>query len=93
MNRREFIIGGMTVGAAVGGVASGWFGAGLVEYMGAAPDTPWKALGAQEGMSCTDCHKGQDMKADGSRGRCPHPQSASRTTRLKGTHKRFIPVN
>lgn len=50
-------------------------------------------LGAQEGMSCTDCHKGHDMKADASRGRCPHPQSASRTTRLKGTHKRFIPVN
>ena len=48
MNRREFIIGGMTVGAAVGGVASGWFGAGLVEYMGAAPDTPWKALAPQE---------------------------------------------
>ncbi len=35
-------------------------------------------LGAQEGMSCTDCHKGHGMKADASRGRCPHPQSASR---------------
>ena len=28
-------------------------------------------LGAQEGMSCTDCHKGHGMKADPSRGRCP----------------------
>ncbi len=29
-------------------------------------------LGAQEGMSCTDCHKGHGRKADASRGRCPH---------------------
>ncbi len=28
-------------------------------------------LGAQEGMSCTDCHKGHGRKADPSRGRCP----------------------
>ena len=29
-------------------------------------------LGAQEGMSCTDCHKGHGRKADPARGRCPH---------------------
>ena len=40
-------------------------------------------LGEQEGMSCTDCHKGHDMKADPSRGRCPHPQSASRRKRKR----------
>ena len=28
-------------------------------------------LGEQEGMSCTDCHKGHGLKADSSRGRCP----------------------
>ena len=28
-------------------------------------------LGAQEGMSCTDCHKGHGRKADPARGRCP----------------------
>lgn len=38
-------------------------------------------LGAQEGMSCTDCHKGHGRKADASRGRCPHPQTTSRSPR------------
>ena len=48
VNRRIFVksVGCGTL-AAVGG-ATGWFGAGLVEYMGAAPDTPWKALAPQE---------------------------------------------
>lgn len=52
-------------------------------------------LGEQEGMSCTDCHKGHDMKADPSRGRCPHPQSASRRTRKEGrsmTSAAFVPI-
>lgn len=31
-------------------------------------------LGAQEGMACMDCHKGHDLKADNSRGRCPTPK-------------------
>lgn len=35
--------------------------------------------GAQEGMSCTDCHKGHGRKADPSRGRCPvKPKAATR---------------
>ena len=48
MNRRIFIksVGWGTVAA--GGVAAGWFGAGLVEYMGASPDTPWKAFTDEE---------------------------------------------
>ena len=50
-------------------------------------------LGAQEGMSCTDCHKGHGMKADASRGRCPHPQSASRRARIENRPKSFVPVN
>ena len=42
MNRRTFI---RSAGwGAAGGVAVGWFGAGLVEYMGASPDTPWKSF-------------------------------------------------
>ncbi|MDY5597912.1 MAG: hypothetical protein SPG40_10525 [Kiritimatiellia bacterium] len=52
-------------------------------------------LGGQEGMSCTDCHKGHDMKADPSRGRCPHPQSASRRKRKEGrsmTSAAFVPM-
>ena len=48
VNRRIFVkSAGWSALAAVGG-AAGWFGAGLVEYMGAAPDTPWKALAPQE---------------------------------------------
>ena len=35
-------------------------------------------LGAQEGMSCTDCHKGHGRKADASRGRCPHTKSSQK---------------
>lgn len=31
-------------------------------------------LGAQEGMACTDCHKGHGRKADPSRGRCGQPR-------------------
>ena len=42
--RRVFLGGGV----AAGGLLSGWFGAGLIAYMGAAPDTPWKALTADE---------------------------------------------
>ena len=48
--------------------------------------------GAQEGMSCTDCHKGHGVKADASRGRCPHPQSATRKARLGNRHRKFVPV-
>lgn len=164
MTRKEFVIHGLTAGVAAGGIAAGWFGVGLVEYMGASPDTPWKSLtpkeaeeldrlaeelipadppspengvrgvpgahdakvvryidwqlatgapyerhlptyrkhlaliregGGQEGMSCTDCHKGHDMKADPSRGRCPHPQSASRRKRKEGrsmTSAAFVPM-
>ena len=48
VNRRIFVKSvGWSAFAAVGG-AAGWFSAGLVEYMGAAPDTPWKALAPQE---------------------------------------------
>ena len=42
---RRFFIG---AGAAAGGVAAGWFGAGLVEYMGASSETPWKAFTPDE---------------------------------------------
>ena len=45
-SRKRFLLGGVFLGA--GGIATGWFGAGLVEYMGAASDTPWKALTADE---------------------------------------------
>jgi len=45
-SRKQFLLGGAVLGA--GGIVAGWFGAGLVEYMGAAPDTPWKALTADE---------------------------------------------
>lgn len=45
-SRKRFLLGGALLG--VGGLATGWFGTGLVEYMGAAPDTPWKALTADE---------------------------------------------
>ena len=48
MTRKQFLKCGLTAGAAAGGLAAGWFGAGLVEYMGSAPDTPWKALAPQE---------------------------------------------
>ena len=45
-SRKQFLLGGALLGA--GGLATGWFGTGLVAYMGAAPDTPWKALTADE---------------------------------------------
>ena len=48
MNRRTFIRSAGWVAVAAGGAASGWFGAGLVEYMGASPDTPWKAFTPEE---------------------------------------------
>ena len=48
MTRKQFLKSGLTAGAVVGGLTAGWFGAGLVEYLGAAPDTPWKALAPQE---------------------------------------------
>jgi len=48
MTRKQFLKCGLTAGAAAGGVAAGWFGAGLVEYMGASPDTPWKAFTPEE---------------------------------------------
>lgn len=48
VNRRIFVkAAGWSAFAAVGG-AAGWFGAGLIEYMGAAPDTPWKTLSDDE---------------------------------------------
>lgn len=43
-SRRAFL----TAGAAAGGVVAGWFGAGLIEYMGTAPETPWKAFTLEE---------------------------------------------
>ena len=40
---------GLTASAAAGGgLVAGWFGAGLVEYMGSSPETPWKVLTPQE---------------------------------------------
>ena len=48
MTRKEFLFGGAAVGAVAGGVAAGWFGAGLMEYMGAGPETPWKAFTEDE---------------------------------------------
>lgn len=48
MTRKEFVIHGLTAGVAAGGIAAGWFGVGLVEYMGASPDTPWKSLTPKE---------------------------------------------
>ena len=48
MTRKEFVIYGLTAGAAAGGLVAGWFGVGLVEYMGTSSDTPWKALTPQE---------------------------------------------
>ena len=48
MTRKQFLKCGLTAGAAAGGIAAGWFGAGLVEYMGASPDTPWKAFTPEE---------------------------------------------
>ena len=46
MTRKQFLFGGG--GVVAGGVVAGWFGAGLVEYMGAGPETPWKALTEDE---------------------------------------------
>ena len=43
-SRRLFLLSA----ASAGGLAAGWFGAGLVEYMGASPDTPWKVLSQKE---------------------------------------------
>ena len=40
--------------------------------------------GAQEGMSCTDCHKGHGRKADASRGRCPHKPRVDRGRNSSG---------
>ncbi len=43
-SRRAFL----AVGAAAGGAAAGWFGSGLMEYMGSPDGTPWKAFTAEE---------------------------------------------
>jgi gluconate 2-dehydrogenase gamma chain len=49
MTRKQFLMRGLTASAvAGGGLAAGWFGAGLVEYMGSSSDTPWKVLTPQE---------------------------------------------
>ena len=49
MTRKQFLMRGLTASAvAGGGLAAGWFGAGLVEYMGSSPETPWKVLTPQE---------------------------------------------
>ena len=48
MTRKQFLRCGLTAGAVAGGIAAGWFGAGFVEYMGASPDTPWKAFTPEE---------------------------------------------
>ena len=41
MTRKQFLVRGLTASAvAGGGLAAGWFGAGLVEYMGSSSDTP-----------------------------------------------------
>lgn len=44
VTRRSFL----ALGGAVAGGAVGFFGAGLIEYMGVAPETPWKTLTADE---------------------------------------------
>ena len=44
MNRRTFLKSAGWGAVAAAGGAAGWFGVGLVEYMGAQPDTPWKTL-------------------------------------------------
>ena len=40
-------------------------------------------LGAQEGMACTDCHRGHGRKADATRGRCPvtHPKKLEKSAK------------
>ena len=48
VNRRRFLKVSGWGALAAGGVAAGWFGAGLVEYMGASSDTPWKTLSPDE---------------------------------------------
>ena len=49
MTRKQFLMRGLTASAvAGGGLVAGWFGAGLVEYMGSSPETPWKVLTPQE---------------------------------------------
>jgi len=45
MTRKQFLFGS---GVVAGGVVSGWFGAGLLEYMGAGPETPWKSFTPDE---------------------------------------------
>lgn len=45
MNRRDFLTG---AGLVFAGGATGFFGSGVLEYMSAAPDTPWKVLTAEE---------------------------------------------
>ncbi|MGN0853612.1 MAG: gluconate 2-dehydrogenase subunit 3 family protein [Kiritimatiellia bacterium] len=45
MKRRDFLAG---AGFVFAGGATGFFGVGLLEYMSAAPDTPWKTLTAEE---------------------------------------------
>lgn len=45
MNRRDFLIGGAIT---AGGTATGFFGGELLRYLGAAPETPWKALTTEE---------------------------------------------
>ena len=48
MKRRDFLLSGV---ALAGGVGAGFWGAGLIEYMGSAPDTPWRALTAEEAVT------------------------------------------
>ena len=43
MKRRDFL---SAAGLVLAGGATGFFGSGVLEYMSAAPDTPWKVLTA-----------------------------------------------
>ena len=48
MNRRMFLKSAGFGAVAAAGGAAGWFGVGLVEYMGASLDTPWMTLSDDE---------------------------------------------
>lgn len=45
LSRKSFLL---YAGGVAGGMSAGWFGAELIEYMGAAPGTPWKAFTPEE---------------------------------------------
>ena len=51
MKRRDFLTG---AGLVFAGGATGFFGVGVLEYMSAAPDTPWKTLTPEEAAQVDD---------------------------------------